>query len=143
MNKSITRAAWALAFAALPLASATGAAEGSEDSKPLICATTEAIECAVENGCTQGRADRINAPQWVRLDLQAKSIHARRPDGSSITTDIQSMTDESGQTILQGVENGRGWSLALTRESGQMVLTATGEQAAFILFGTCLPPNLE
>jgi len=41
--------------------------------------------------------------------------------------------------ILQGVENGRGWTLAITETSGKMVLTVSGNEEGFVVFGACIP----
>ena len=47
--------------------------------------------------------------------------------------------------ILQGAEDGYekmrdglGWTLAIAENSGQVVLTASGDQVAFVVFGAAL-----
>ena len=44
---------------------------------------------------------------------------------------------DSGELILQGVENGLGWSLMINESDGQMTLTAAGDRLAFVVFGAC------
>jgi predicted regulator of Ras-like GTPase activity (Roadblock/LC7/MglB family) len=51
-----------------------------------------------------------------------------------------------GKLILQGAEDGYekmrdglGWAMVISEESGQVVLTASGEQVAFVMFGAALP----
>jgi hypothetical protein len=46
---------------------------------------------------------------------------------------------------LQGAEDGYekmrdglGWTMAISEETGQLVLTASGEQVAFVVFGAAL-----
>jgi hypothetical protein len=48
--------------------------------------------------------------------------------------------------ILQGAEDGvenvrdgLGWTVAISEETGKAILTASGEQVAFVVFGACLP----
>ena len=50
-----------------------------------------------------------------------------------------------GKLILQGAEDGYdkmcdglGWTMAISEASGQVVLTASGEQVAFVIFGAAL-----
>ena len=43
---------------------------------------------------------------------------------------------EDGYT---GVRDGLGWTISISGESGQVVLTASGDQVAFVVFGAALP----
>lgn len=49
-----------------------------------------------------------------------------------------------GKLMLQGAEDGRrgerdgvGWSMAVSKDRGDMVLTASGDGVAFVVFGAC------
>ena len=50
-----------------------------------------------------------------------------------------------GKLMLQGAEDGReggtpdgiGWSMSVVENSGNMVLTASGDGVAFVIFGAC------
>ena len=51
-----------------------------------------------------------------------------------------------GKLILQGVEDGEegvrdglGWTMAISEDSGDMVLTGSGDQVGFVIFGACTP----
>jgi len=35
--------------------------------------------------------------------------------------------------------DGLGWTMAITEKTGQVVLTASGDQVAFVVFGAALP----
>ena len=37
------------------------------------------------------------------------------------------------------MRDGLGWTMAITEENGQVVLTASGDQVAFVVFGAALP----
>ena len=41
------------------------------------------------------------------------------------------------QVILQGVENHRGWTAAIDRQTGRMTLTSPGTDVSFMIFGAC------
>jgi len=40
---------------------------------------------------------------------------------------------------LEGVRDGIGWSLSIDETSGDMVLTGSGADVAFVIFGACTP----
>jgi hypothetical protein len=51
-----------------------------------------------------------------------------------------------GKLILQGAEDGienvrdgLGWTAAISEETGKFILTASGEEVAFVVFGACIP----
>ncbi len=50
---------------------------------------------------------------------------------------IGSTERNAGELILHGVEAGRGWSMAITEAAGRMVVTASGDEVAFVVFGAC------
>ena len=51
-----------------------------------------------------------------------------------------------GKLILQGAEDGYaemrdglGWTMAISEESGLVVLTTSGDEVGFVVFGACTP----
>lgn len=50
------------------------------------------------------------------------------------------MEKSDTQLLLQGVEIGHAFALALNRESGRMTATLSDANGAFVLFGSCTPP---
>jgi len=123
------------------LAAATSAAnaKGFDGSQPLICAPMEAHDCGPGSNCIKGTAASIDAPQFIRLDFEQKLARSTRANGEERTAKIEKVTREEGTLILQGVQLGLGWNMVITQESGAMVLTAAGEQVAFVIFGACTP----
>ncbi len=69
--------------------------------------------------------------------LADKTIRATRPNGEPLDTVIGSTERNAGELILHGVEAGRGWSMAITEATGRMVLTASEDEVAFVVFGVC------
>ena len=65
-----------LMVAALCVAVAPAVAADFDGSKPLICSTIETHDCAVGTNCMRGLAEDINVPQFIRIDLVAKTISA-------------------------------------------------------------------
>lgn len=125
--------------ACLGLLAGPVSAAGFDGSKPLLCASIETFDCASGGDCLKGTAESMNVPQFIRLDFKAKVARATRPDGEERTSKIGSMTQNDGALILQGVQGGLGWSMAIAQDGGKMALTAAGEQVGFVIFGACTP----
>ena len=124
-----------------PLLAGAGDFDGS---KPLLCASVDVMECAPGNGCNTVSADAIDAPQFFRLDLANKQLTGKHSSGSENTSAIKRSETIEGKLIIQGAEQGRegvrdglGWTMSIAQDSGKMVLTASGDAAAFVIFGAC------
>ena len=44
-----------------------------------------------------------------------------------------------GKLILQGMGEVLAWSMAISEQTGKVVITASGEQVGFVVFGACTP----
>ena len=126
-----------------PYAAGAGDFDGSQ---PLLCAPTDIIECDAGGECYRVTAESINAPQFLRIDFKKKSIRATKASQDERTSMIERMERVDGKLIIQGAEDGiegvrdgLGWTLAIAEETGKMVLTGSGDETAFVLFGGCIP----
>jgi hypothetical protein len=108
-----------------------------DGSGPVICAVIETHECGPDENCLKGTAESINVPQFFRVNFKDRLISSIRPGGEVQTSAIQRMERADGMLILQGVQNGRAWSATISEANGKFVLTASGDQEAFVVFGTC------
>ncbi len=106
-----------------------------DGSKPLICASVQAMDCIAGHGCVTGTPLEIGAPGFMRLDFVKKTV-----SGPNRTTAIQSMeSDGQQQTILRGSELGFAWTMAIDRNNGRMVTSLTDVNGVFAVFGSCTP----
>jgi hypothetical protein len=105
-----------------------------DGSKTLICATIDAMDCVSGENCTKGRAGEMGAPAFLRIDFAKKAIA-----GSKHTTPIVSMDTADEQILLQGKEQGYGWTFALDQQGGDFSATLVNRDGVFVLFGSCTP----
>lgn len=103
-----------------------------DGSKVLICATIDAMDCVSGDNCTKGRPGDMGAPAFLRIDFAKKAIV-----GAKHTTPIVSMDKADEQILLQGKEQGYGWTLALDQEGGNFSATLVNRDGVFVLFGSC------
>ena len=122
----------------------TGAAADFDGSKPLECVYSDLIECDLGADCRRVTAESINAPKMLSVDFKQKKITQTQQSQGGRTSLIEHMKHVDGKLILQsaeegyeGVKDGLGWSLAISEETGQMVLTASGDEVGFVIFGIC------
>lgn len=128
---------WATGSLALLGISLGVAAEGLDRSKPLICASLEAVECQAHRNCVKGTADMVNLPVFLRINFEQKVVEAARDSGEKLTSPILNASADDGALILQGVERGKGWNIAINQANGQMTATVSGRDVGFLVFGTC------
>lgn len=120
----------------LPLQSMAG---DFDASKPLICAVIETFDCAPGADCQRGTAESISMPQFLRVNFEEKTISSTPESGSIRTTKIRNMERLNGKLILQGIQNGRAWSMVINEANGKVTLSASDAQAGFVIFGACTP----
>ena len=115
-----------------------------DGSRPLLCALVDIMECDPGVGCKEVTAESINAPGFLKINFKDKQISATRETGTQRVTPIKGMGHLDGKLVLQGMDEGvegeRGglaWSLAISEDTGKMILTASGEQVGFVVFGGC------
>jgi len=117
-----------------------------DGSKPLLCAVTKVFECAPGGGCAEVPPESIDIPRFFKIDFKKKRISAIRPGGTKRTTSIKNLEHIDGKLVLQGAEDGRegvrdglGWTIAIMEDTGQMTLTASGDEVGFVIFGASIP----
>ena len=118
-----------------------------DGTKPLICAVMDLIECQPGGKCQQVTAEDVGIPHFLKINFKEKKISATHPDGSTRSTAIENFEKIDGKIIIQGAEDGVegvrdgvGWSLAIAEETGKTVLTASGDDVGFVIFGACTLP---
>ncbi|MGD9043148.1 MAG: hypothetical protein PVG06_05505 [Desulfobacterales bacterium] len=118
-----------------------------DGSKPLICAVIDLVECQPGGKCQQVTAEDVGIPNFLKINFKEKKISATHSNGSKRSTEIENFEKIDGKIIIQGAEDGiedvrdgLGWSLAINEETGKTVLTASGDEVGFVIFGACTLP---
>ena len=73
--------------------------------------------------------------RFLEIDIANKSVRGVASDRAS---PIQHVTHEGGQLVMQGSQNARGWSATISEQTGELTITASGENVAFTVFGACM-----
>lgn len=138
MNKMILNGLASLVF--IPGLAGAGSFDGSQ---PFLCASAEVIECLPGEECLRVTPEAIDAPQFLRVDMKANTLTTSVAD-SEKTSAIERSEIVDGKLMIQGAEDGSpdardgvGWTIAIDQDTGKMVVTASGDSVAFIIFGAC------
>ena len=117
-----------------------------DGTKVAICATVEIMDCVPHEGCQRVSASEAGIPRFLRIDFAGNKITRSQPSGDEVTSEIERSEEVDGRLILQGAEDGVedvpdgiGWSLSIDKTSGNMVLTGSGVDVGFVIFGACTP----
>jgi len=115
-----------------------------DGSEPLICSFAQIIECDYGAECVSVTNESIDAPDFVELDFKKKKFVATTAGESTEPDDIDNIEDLENHLIAQGVQGTRrtdplGWSISINQTTGRAVLTASGDNAGFVVFGACMP----
>ena len=143
MKKNI----WIVCLLAGSLIAVAAAGAGDFDgTRPLLISVSRVIECAPDGACREVSLASTDLPQFLKVDFSNKTIRSARAEAEIPGTPIERQEVVDGKLILQGAEDGYekmrdglGWTIAVSQETGQVVLTASGEQVAFVVFGAALP----
>lgn len=129
----------AAALAVAAIAIAPGAfAQGLDGSQNVVCAAVNVVACAEGPDCVQGLAKNFELPEFMFVDFGAKVVRATgESPHKNVRSPIKNKETTKNQLVLQGVENGHGWSMSIDRTRGTMVATLSGELVSFMIFGAC------
>jgi hypothetical protein len=130
MKRSVS---W-LGMALIALLSGAARAEGLDASKPLLCEVSEAAECDGVASCTDVTLEQIDLPPLWRVDFAGKQLVSQDGQRSS---PIGMLETQDAVLLLQGHQNGRGWTLAIERATGHLSASAADAEGAFALAGSC------
>jgi hypothetical protein len=79
----------------------------------------------------------MNIPQFVRIDFANNKISTTEEISEKRESPINNFEKVNGVLILQGMQNGRGWSMVIAEDTGKMTATASGSGGSFVIFGAC------
>ena len=108
-----------------------------DGSEKLRCVPTDASECLGAGECARVMVEEINIPRWISVDFKKKKLSGTDSDGEDESTAIENVRVNDGQTILQGAEGGRAWSMVIDQTTGDLTVAIAGDETGFVLFGVC------
>ena len=124
-----------LAFLCLILTPLSIAAAQFDGSTPLLCAVIQVVECGTGGDCYPVQPEIANIPRFLKINFKNKTISATEENGKKEVTRIKNFEHTNGNMVLQGSENGRGWTMVISEETGKVSATVSDDQVGFVIFG--------
>ena len=118
-----------------------------DGSDPLLCSFGQVFECdAGKSKCRSVSHESVDAPDFIKLDFRKEQIISLNGAEESSPDAIDNIDKLDNYLVAQGVQGGSdgdtlAWSASISYETGQIVVTAAGEKAGFVVFGACAAMN--
>ena len=123
------------ALAALGAAAAAANPLIGKDS--FICTAWHAMSCSTADACKSTEAWQLNIPDFVKVDLDARSIGTLPGDEDSRSTQIESVARRDGKVFMNGSQEDRGFTWVINEESGEGTLSIASDTTVIALFTVC------
>ena len=143
MNLKILRRFLLLFLCSIPLSTFAGDFDGS---MPLSGAVNKIIEINPTRVINDVDPDTVGLPRKFLIDFKDKIMRPSKDSLIRRTSQIRRVEHLENKLILQGVEegvenvdDGLAWSMAISKKTGKVVLSASGDGMAYVVFGTCTP----
>jgi hypothetical protein len=99
-----------------------------------VCDLVEAAQCDGVASCTDVTVEQIGLPPVWHVDFAANQIASADAQRTSPIAAVEAL---DAVLVLQGRQNGRGWTMVIERATGHLSAALAGAEGAFVLAGAC------
>jgi hypothetical protein len=117
-----------------------------DGSKPLSGSVDKIIEINTQKIINDVDPDAVGLPRNFFIDFKEKILRPSKDSLVRKTSKIYRVEHLENKLILQGVDegvenidDGLAWSITISKKTGKVVLSASGDGVAYVVFGTCIP----
>jgi hypothetical protein len=124
----------AVVMALLLLLPIQASGEDVDGKTPLVCDLVKVSQCDGVASCASTDFADIDLPPVYVVDFAAKRLASE--DGQR-TSPIASQELLDAVLLLQGTQNGRGWTMVIDRATGHLSATIADAEGALVIAGAC------
>jgi hypothetical protein len=114
--------------------------------KPLSGSVDKIIEINSLKIINDVDPDTVGLPRNFFVDFKEKKLRPSKDSLVRKTSNIYRVEHVENKLILQGideglenVDDGLAWSITISKKTGKVVLSASGDGVAYVVFGKCIP----
>jgi hypothetical protein len=133
------RLMWVVAAGLLAMLPTVTNADNLSGADRILCTAVQATICESGGECEIGLPWLWNIPQFVVVDLEAKTLGTTKASGENRVTPIKNLQRAEGMIFLQGIEAGRAFSFAIQEETGRLSAAIARQEITVSVFGACTP----
>jgi hypothetical protein len=122
-----------------------GPAASLDSKNQMLCAMSDAFECTRGKTCDRTELAEIGAPRFFLVDMAQQVAQGIGAAARQRRSPIRTIDRVGPLLVMQGVDDAIegergaiGWTASVAMNGGSMVLTASGEDGAIIVYGDCL-----
>ena len=115
-----------------------------DGSKPLTGTVDKILEIYPAKINTDADPDTVGLPRNFLIDFEKKIVRPSKDSVVRRTSKIKHIEHIENKLMLQGIEegvenvdDGLAWSIAISKQTGKVILSASGDGVAYVVFGTC------
>lgn len=113
------------------------AGEGAA-GEAILCAVTNTVSCDNNGECTQGPANAVNLPVFMRFHPEKKLVESAKGGGERRASTITAVSSTGDLVVLVGADEAAGWSAAINRSSGSLSATISTDGMGYLVSGSCI-----
>ena len=91
-----------------------------KDANRMLCVPGSVSHCVADIGCKSQLPEDENIPEFIEVDLKRKTLATTKASGEGRSTPIANQLRQDGHIYLQGVENGRSFSMVISEITGNL-----------------------
>ena len=117
-----------------------------DGSKPLAGSVDKIIEINTQKIINDVDPDAVGLTRNFSIDFKEKILRPSKDSLVRKTGKIHRVEHIENKLILQGInegveniDDGLAWSIIISKKTGKVVLSASGDGVAYVVFGTCIP----
>jgi hypothetical protein len=114
-------------------------ADTLKDANRMLCVPGTVSHCVNDEGCSSVLPETENIPEFIEVNLKSKTIAATKASGEDRTTPINTQSRSDGYIYLQGLENGRAFSMVISESTGDLTFAIAADGETAVMFGECTP----
>lgn len=119
-----------------------------DGSKPLSGSVNKIIEINPYRVINDVDPDAVGLPRNFLIDFKESKLRPTKDSLIRRISRIKRVEHVENKLMLQGIEegvenvdDGLAWSMAISKKTGKVVLSASGDGVAYVVFGTCAPAD--